>query len=96
MGSIPIVGSKTDAARFYWDKFEVSGATPDGGSKISVNQQTMAKGARIIIQLECGACKSRNYTTFKNRENTKKLVLKKYCPQCRKHTEHQEVKITKK
>ena len=54
----------------------------------------MAKTKRIIIQLECPVCKSRNYTTGKNPENTKeKLVLKKYCNRCRKSTEHKEIKI---
>jgi len=54
----------------------------------------MAKSKRILIQLECPVCKSRNYTTSKNPENTKeKLVMKKYCPKDRKVTEHKEVKI---
>jgi large subunit ribosomal protein L33 len=42
-------------------------------------------------------CKSRNYTTFRHREKPKgKIILKKHCPRCRKHTEHKEVKISKK
>lgn len=54
----------------------------------------MPKSKRILIQLECSVCKSRNYTTTKNPENTKeKLVLRKYCPLDRKVTEHREVKI---
>ena len=54
------------------------------------------KGARIFIQLECKECKSRNYTTNRHRDNPKgKITLKKYCPRCRKHTEHKEVKISK-
>ena len=52
------------------------------------------KTKRIIIQLECSVCKERNYTTSKNTLNQKgKMVLKKYCPRCRKHTEHKEVRI---
>lgn len=51
-------------------------------------------GARMKITLVCPECKRKNYTTMKNRRNTvEKLVLKKYCPSCRKHTEHKEGKI---
>jgi len=61
----------------------------------------MAKSKRILIQLECTLCKSRNYTTSKNPENLAlknkgqnvKLNLKKYCKRDRKVTEHKEVKI---
>jgi large subunit ribosomal protein L33 len=42
---------------------------------------------RTIITLECPVCKERNYTTTKN-----KLVLPKFCPRCRKHTDHKETK----
>ncbi len=53
----------------------------------------MAAGHRIIITLECVACKHRNYSTMKNRRNTpEKLNLKKYCRFCRKQTEHKETK----
>ena len=48
---------------------------------------------RTIIQLACGGCKNRNYSTTKNKTRTPdKLVLKKYCPHCRKHMEHKETK----
>jgi large subunit ribosomal protein L33 len=48
---------------------------------------------RSIIQLACGECKNRNYSTTKNKTRTPdKLVIKKYCPHCRKHTEHKETK----
>jgi len=54
----------------------------------------MAKKKRILVLLECTVCKSRNYTTQRNPENTpEKLVLKKYCKRCRKVMEHKEVKI---
>ena len=53
----------------------------------------MAAGNRIILSLECQVCKNRNYSTMKNRRNTpEKIVLKKYCPHDRKHTEHKETK----
>jgi len=48
---------------------------------------------RTIITLECPVCRSRNYTTTKNKRTmTDKLVLPKFCPRCRKHTEHKETK----
>jgi len=51
------------------------------------------KQKRLKITLACTECKERNYITEKNRENTReKLELKKYCPRCRKHTLHKEVK----
>lgn len=51
------------------------------------------KGARIIITLACTVCKERNYTTEKNRYNDPgRLELRKYCPRCRKHTLHREVR----
>jgi len=48
---------------------------------------------RTIITLECPDCKNRNYTTTKNKRTmTDKLVLPKFCPVCRKHTDHKETK----
>ena len=48
---------------------------------------------RDIITLACVDCKSRNYTTTKNKKTTPdKLELKKFCPSCRKHTAHKETK----
>lgn len=49
------------------------------------------KEQRITIALVCQICKSQNYITSKNKiEQKEKLVLKKYCKKCRKHTEHKE------
>lgn len=49
------------------------------------------KSARVLLKLQCPVCSRQNYVTDKNKTNTPdKLVLKKYCPQCRKHTEHKE------
>lgn len=52
----------------------------------------MAKrGARQLLGLVCSVCKKQNYITEKNKTNTtEKLVLRKYCPKCRKHTKHEE------
>ncbi|MGQ9706637.1 MAG: 50S ribosomal protein L33 [bacterium] len=48
---------------------------------------------REIITLACSECKSRNYTTTKNKKTTtEKLELKRYCRRCRKHTIHREIK----
>ncbi|MGH9489579.1 MAG: 50S ribosomal protein L33 [Terriglobales bacterium] len=48
---------------------------------------------REIITLQCPECKHRNYTTTKNRKTTtERLELRKFCPKCRKHTAHKEVK----
>jgi large subunit ribosomal protein L33 len=48
---------------------------------------------REIITLSCGVCKRRNYTTTRNKKKqTDKLEISKYCPFCRKHTLHKEVK----
>ncbi len=48
---------------------------------------------RDIIQVACGDCKRRNYTTTKNKKKqTARLELKKFCSFCRKHTGHKETK----
>ncbi len=50
-------------------------------------------GNRVIISLECAACKDKNYTTTKNkRKQTDKVLLSKFCRKCRKHTDHKETK----
>ncbi len=54
----------------------------------------MPKGNRSFVSLECSVCKERNYTTTKNRKKSQdKLHFSKFCPRCRKHTEHKEGKI---
>ncbi len=51
------------------------------------------KGSRILIGLVCSQCKRQNYVTTKNKINQQQaLKIKKYCPFCRKRTEHQEKK----
>jgi len=53
----------------------------------------MATDNRGYVSLECIACKSRNYRTSKRLKGVvPKLELKKYCRQCRKHTDHKERK----
>ncbi|HEX73743.1 MAG TPA: 50S ribosomal protein L33 [Dehalococcoidia bacterium] len=49
--------------------------------------------ARVIIHLACTECKERTYTTTKNRKNDpQRLEVRKYCPRCRTHRLHKEVK----
>ena len=51
------------------------------------------KTARAKITFECTEFKHRNYDSIKNKKNDPdRLVLKKYCPFCKKHTEHKESK----
>ncbi len=57
----------------------------------------MAKkqGNRQSKILMCNECehKQENYRVSKNVKNTtERLELNKYCPRCRKHTEHKEKK----
>jgi large subunit ribosomal protein L33 len=48
---------------------------------------------RELITLQCTECKRRNYTSTRNKKTqTERLETKKYCPFCRKHTLHKEVK----
>ncbi|HEY87361.1 50S ribosomal protein L33 [Candidatus Bathyarchaeota archaeon] len=49
--------------------------------------------ARVIIHLACTECQERTYTTTKNRRNDpQRLERRKYCPRCRTHRLHREVK----
>ena len=48
---------------------------------------------RETIILACTECKNRNYNTQKNKKNTPdKLIEKKNCKFCKKHTDHKETK----
>jgi large subunit ribosomal protein L33 len=47
-----------------------------------------------LVALQCSECKRTNYTTKKNRRNSREqLEFNKYCPFDRKHTLHKETKI---
>ncbi len=52
------------------------------------------KGNRFEFSMTCSTCKRANYRTTKNKINsgTERMLLKKYCPQCMKTTEHKENK----
>ena len=48
---------------------------------------------RVLVSLVCEECKNANYTVSKNKKNTtERLELNKYCPRCRKNTNHKEKK----
>ena len=52
-----------------------------------------SKENRIVVALACTVCKSRNYTTSKNKKNNpERLELKKYCNTCRVPAAHRETK----
>jgi large subunit ribosomal protein L33 len=56
---------------------------------------TVAKATDIRpkITLACEDCKNRNYITKKNRRNDPdRLEVKKFCPTCKKHTNHKETR----
>ena len=51
------------------------------------------KGDRVLIVLQCSDCRERNYHTSKNKRNDPgRLERKKFCPRCRHHTVHREVR----
>jgi large subunit ribosomal protein L33 len=51
------------------------------------------KEDRVVIHLACTDCRSRNYTTTKNRRNDPdRLEFRKFCPRCRGHRLHREVR----
>jgi large subunit ribosomal protein L33 len=51
------------------------------------------KDDRATITLACSECRERTYATTKNRRNdADRLLLNKYCPRCRVHRPHREVR----
>ena len=60
----------------------------------------MPKAARTVDRgfwWACSVCRSRNYTTMKNKKNDPdRMTTRKYCRVCRKHTEHRETGINAK
>ncbi|MER3570213.1 MAG: 50S ribosomal protein L33 [Patescibacteria group bacterium] len=52
----------------------------------------MAVKTRNLVRLKCSDCSKINYYYWKKKGAEYKLNLKKYCKNCRKHTNHKEVK----
>lgn len=53
----------------------------------------MAKGNRVIVQLESSAGTGHRYTTTKNkRTKPDRMEIKKYDPKARKHVAYKETK----
>lgn len=54
----------------------------------------MAKNEnRNYVTLVCSECKHENYNTSKNKKNNpEKMEIKKFCPNCKKTTNHKEKK----
>jgi len=51
------------------------------------------KEDRVIVELACTECRSRNYTTEKNRRSdADRLELRKFCRRCRGHRVHREAR----
>lgn len=45
------------------------------------------------MTLGCTECRERTYSSSKNRQSDpQRMELKKYCPRCRTHTLHREVR----
>ncbi len=48
---------------------------------------------RVLINLACTECRERTYHTSKNRRNDpERMELQKFCPRCRSHKLHREVR----
>ena len=47
---------------------------------------------RVAVSLSCSVCGERNYKTTRSGQGGKPLELKKFCPNCRTHTEHKETR----
>ena len=66
-----------------------TGSTESRGSPVA----SKSSDVRPKITLACVDCKNRNYITKKNRRNDPdRMELKKFCPFCRKHTDHRETR----
>ncbi len=47
----------------------------------------------MLITMGCTDCRERTYSSEKNRRNDPdRLELKKFCPRCRSHKLHREVR----
>ncbi len=47
---------------------------------------------RQRVSLACTECDTRNYQTTRKPDHKGQIVLKKFCPTCKRHTVHKETK----
>ncbi|MGB9743554.1 MAG: 50S ribosomal protein L33 [Minisyncoccales bacterium] len=55
----------------------------------------MASKKKLFVKMQCQECRRINYIIHKSKQSKnqeKKLVLRKFCSWCGKHTEHKEAK----
>ncbi len=51
------------------------------------------KEDRVVVEMACTECRSRNYSTTKNRRSDPdRMELRKFCPRCRGHRQHRETR----
>jgi len=51
------------------------------------------KEDRVVVEMACTDCRERNHVTTKNRRNDPdRMELRKFCPRCRGHRLHREVR----
>lgn len=51
------------------------------------------KEDRVVVDMACTDCRSRNYHTTKNRRNDPdRIELRKFCPRCRTQRVHREAR----
>ncbi len=51
------------------------------------------KEDRVVVEMACTDCRQRNNVTTKNRRNDPdRMELRKFCPRCRGHRLHREVR----
>ena len=72
-------------------------ARADARSALGPSPRLSGKGtkamAREQITFQCTECKRKNYSSMKNKKtSTERLEMKKFCPFCRKHHPHKEIK----
>jgi large subunit ribosomal protein L33 len=49
--------------------------------------------ARVLINLACTECRERTYWSEKNKQHDQgRMELNKFCPRCRRHQLHREVR----
>jgi len=51
-----------------------------------------SKKKNEVVGMVCKNCKSQNYITTRNKTNIEgKLILQKFCKNCKKNTKHKEI-----